>query len=60
MLRPRVLSVRDIHIIRYTHYNYQCSSESQQVRTVRSNDVDGSNVVEDDHVPPKIASIIKT
>jgi len=43
----------------YGHYNYQYPSECQHVRTVSSNDVDNSKVVEDVHVPPKTASIFK-
>jgi len=41
------------------HYDYQCPSESQHVRTVPSNDVDDSKVVEEVHVPSNTASIIK-
>jgi len=36
------------------HYDYQCPSECQHVRTVSSNNVDDSKVVEDVHVPPKM------
>jgi len=43
----------------YEHYDYQCPSTSQQVRTVSSDDVDDSKIIEDVHVPPKTASIIK-
>ena len=43
----------------YEHYNYQCPSECQHIRTVSNNDVDNSKVIEDVHVPIKIASIIK-
>jgi len=43
----------------YGHYDYQCPSESQQVRIVPSNDVDDLKVVEDVHISPKTASIIK-
>ena len=42
----------------YGHYNYQCPSESQHVKTVPT-DVDESKVVEDLHVPSKTASIIQ-
>ena len=41
----------------YGYYDYQCPSECQQVRTVSSNDVDDSKVVEDVHVPPKTATM---
>ena len=44
---------------RYGHYDYQCPSECQHYRTVSSNDVDDSKVVEDVHVPLKTASIIE-
>ena len=44
----------------YGHYDYQCPSKCQHVRTVFSNDVDDSKVVEDVHVPPKTASIIES
>jgi len=44
---------------RYEHYDYQCPSESQHVRTMPSEDVDESKIVEDVHVPTKIASIIE-
>jgi len=43
----------------YGYYDYQCISESQHVRTVPSDDVDDSKVVEDVHVPSKTASIIE-
>ena len=43
----------------YEHYDYQCPSECQHIRTVSSNDVDDSKVVEDVHVPSKVANIIK-
>jgi len=43
----------------YVHYDYQCPSESQHVRTVPSDDIDDSKVVEDVHVPSKSASIIE-
>ena len=43
----------------YTHYDYQRSSECQHVRTVSSNDVDDSKVIEDVHILPKTASIIE-
>jgi len=39
----------------YGHYNYQCTSESQHIRIVPSDDVDDSKVVDDAHVPPKTA-----
>jgi len=43
----------------YEHYDYQCLSECQHVRTVSSNDVNDLKVVEDVHVPLKTASIIE-
>ena len=43
----------------YEHYDYRCPSESQHVRTVPSNDVDDPKVIEDVHVSPMTASIIK-
>ena len=43
----------------YENYDYQYPSKSQDVRTMPNNDVDESKVVEDIHVPPKTASIIK-
>jgi len=43
----------------YEYYNYQCPSESQHVRTVPSNNVDNSNIVEDIHVSSKTASVIE-
>ena len=43
----------------YGHYDYQCISESQHVRTVPSDDVDDSKAIEDVHVPSKTASIIE-
>jgi len=43
----------------YGHYNYQCPSKSQHVRTMPIDDVDDSNVVEDVQVPPKTISIIE-
>ena len=54
MLRPGVLSVRG-----YGYYDYQGPSESQQVRTVPSDDVDDSKIIEYVHVLPKTASIIE-
>ena len=41
----------------YGHYDYQCSSESQHVRIVSSDEVDVSKVI--DHVPSNIVSIIE-
>ena len=38
---------------RYGHYDYQCPSKSQHVRTVLNEDVDDSKVVENVHVPSK-------
>jgi len=43
----------------YGHYDYQYFSKSQHVRTVPSDDVDDSNVVEDIHVLSKTTSIIE-
>jgi len=43
----------------YGHYDYQCPSESQHVRTVSSDDVDDSNVIEDVHIPSKTTNIIE-
>jgi len=43
----------------YGHYDYQCPSESQHVKTVPTNDVDDSKVVENVHVLSKTASIIE-
>ena len=43
----------------YRHYDYKCPSESQHVRTVSSDDVDDSKVVENVHVPSITASIIE-
>ena len=34
----------------YRHYDHQCLSESQHVRTVHSNDVDDTKIVENVHV----------
>ena len=42
----------------YEHYDYQCPSESQHIRTMSNDDVD-SKVVEDVYVPSKTASIIE-
>jgi len=44
---------------RYGHYDYQCLSESQHVKTVPSDDVSNSKMIEDVHVSFKIASTIK-
>jgi len=44
---------------RYGHYDYQCPSKSQHVRTVSSDNVDDSKVVENVHVPSITASIIE-
>jgi len=43
----------------YEYYDYQYPLESQHVRTVPSDDVDDLKVVENVHVPPKTASIMK-
>jgi len=43
----------------YKHYDYQCPSKNQHVSIVSSNDVDGSKVVENIHIPSKITSIIE-
>ena len=43
----------------YGHYDHQCPSESQHVKTVPTDDVDDSKVVEDVNVPSKTASIIE-
>ena len=43
----------------YGHYDYQCPSKSQHVRTMFSDDVDDSKVVEDVHVPSETASTIE-
>jgi len=43
----------------YEHYDYQCSSESQHVRIVPTDEVDDSKVVEDVQVPPKTVNIIE-
>jgi len=34
----------------YGHYDYQCPSKSQHVRTVFSDEIDDSKVIEDVHV----------
>ena len=44
---------------RYGHYDYQCLSESQHVKTAPSDDVSNSKMIEDVHVSFKIASTIK-
>jgi len=44
---------------RYRHYDYQCPSESQHVRTVLSDDIDDSKVIVDVRVPSKTATIIE-
>jgi len=43
----------------YRHYDYQCSSESQHVRTVPNDDVDDLKVVGDVHVSFKTVNIIE-
>ena len=43
----------------YEHYDYQCPSESQHVKTVPTDDVDDSKVIEEVHVPSKTLSIIE-
>ena len=43
----------------YGHYNYQCTSESQHVRTVPTDEVDGSKYVKDVQVPSKTVNIIE-
>jgi len=43
----------------YVHYDYQCPSESQHVRTVSTAEVDDSKVVKDVQVPPKTVNIIE-
>ena len=43
----------------YGHYDYQCPSESQHIRTVPIDNIDDSKVVEDVQVPPKTVSIIE-
>jgi len=43
----------------YVYYDYQYPSESQHVRTVLTNEVDDSKVVEDVQVPPKTVNIIE-
>ena len=35
------------------HYDYQCPLESQRVKTVPTDEVDDSKVVEDVQVPPR-------
>jgi len=52
MPTPDILSVRI-----YGHYDYQCLSGSQHLRTVPTNDVDDSKTVEDVYISFKIASI---
>ena len=44
---------------KYGHYDYQCSSKSQHVSIVSSDDVDDSKVVEDVHIPSKTSNIIE-
>jgi len=51
-MRSDVLSVRDMNIM-----IINVPSENQHVRTVASDDVDDSKIVEDVHVSPKTASI---
>ena len=53
MRRPTVLSDG------YEHYDYQCPSESQHVRTVPTDEVDDSKVVEDVQVSSKTLNIIE-
>jgi len=43
----------------YRHYDYQCPSESQHVKTVPIEDVDDSKVIEEVHIPSKTLSIIE-
>ena len=43
----------------YRHYDYQCPSESQHVKTVTTDDVDDSKFVEHIHISYKVASIIE-
>jgi len=43
----------------YEHYDYQSPSKNQYVRTVPSDDVNDSKVVENVHIPSKTASIIE-
>ena len=43
----------------YRHYDYQCPSESQHVRTVPNDDVDDLKVIEVVYIPSKTASIIE-
>ena len=43
----------------YGHYDYQCPSESQHVKIVSSDEVDVSKVIEENHVPSNIVSIIE-
>ena len=43
----------------YGHYDYQCPSESQHVRTVPTAEVDDSKVVEDVQVSPETVNIIE-
>jgi len=43
----------------YGHFDYQCPSESQHVKTVPIYDVDDSQVIEEFHVPVKTLSIIE-
>jgi len=51
--------VRRFKCQRYGYYDYQCPSKSQHVRTMFSDDVDDSKVVEDVHVPSETASTIE-
>ena len=44
---------------RYEHYNYQCPSESQHVRTVPTDEVDDSKAVKVDQVSSKTINIIE-
>jgi len=43
----------------YGYYDYQCSLKSQYIRTVSSDDVDDSKVIENVHVSSKTANIIE-
>jgi len=38
----------------YEHYDYQCHSESQHVKTMLTDDVDDSKVVENIHVSSRL------
>ena len=43
----------------YGHYNYQCPSENQHVRTVPTDEVDDSKAVKDDQVSSQTINIIE-